>query len=516
MLNIKTLRVLNLLFILLIISEIIFLIVYPTVWPGSIWFTLPFVFLNGLSAVSYKTIIHVIAFLIVNLTPIIISLCNIFEFDYFMAFNGETLISIDKLNSENLKKIKPNLDGGELFKIMREINENTSKHYISQHIPVVIFLGIFQFTFIIFCILLWKTRSWKWIKKSKLNNDKKNVYFVYKLEETLFELINMILRSFIYFFASPAVDGIFTVDITYRELLTIAVPTMLFLVILNINTILCQLYVDKKVVSQIYHGLDDKQILLESSTYFLKKIYKKILKFLGKESKFDINKSRFDEWRFIPESNISLLEIISVKNHETIINDDNDEIVSVENDKSIPKNEQNIEISFNAESDVMIQTNYPLPKTSKMKEYWFYYYEITILSNPNNDETIIAIGFAPKKYSTSRLPGCDTHSVGFHSDEGRIFHNEGYTGSKYAERWGEVNDVIGCGYCPNTGQVFFTMNGKYLGIAYTGLFHTWYPTIGSNGVCNLKVNFGQEEFKYKEADGMGIVAMVSHKADDLF
>ncbi|GBC10304.1 hypothetical protein RclHR1_09500002 [Rhizophagus clarus] len=326
----------------------------------------------------------------------------------------------------------------------------------------------------------------------------------------------MILRSFIYFFASPAVDGIFTVDITYRELLTIAVPTMLFLVILNINTILCQLYVDKKVVSQIYHGLDDKQILLESSTYFLKKIYKKILKFLGKESKFDINKSRFDEWRFIPESNISLLEIISVKNHETIINDDNDEIVSVENDKSIPKNEQNIEISFNAESDVMIQTNYPLPKTSKMKEYWFYYYEITILSNPNNDETIIAIGFAPKKYSTSRLPGCDTHSVGFHSDEGRIFHNEGYTGSKYAERWGEVNDVIGCGYCPNTGQVFFTMNGKYLGIAYTGLFHTWYPTIGSNGVCNLKVNFGQEEFKYKEADGMGIVAMVSHKADDLF
>jgi hypothetical protein len=110
-----------------------------------------------------------------------------------------------------------------------------------------------------------------------------------------------------------------------------------------------------------------------------------------------------------------------------------------------------------------------------------------------------------------RLPGCNTHSVGFHSDEGRIFHNEKYTGSKYAEKWGEVNDVIGCGYCPYTGQIFFTMNGKKLGIAYTGLFHNWYPTIGSNGHCSLKVNFGQEEFKYKEANGMSVAGIISQR-----
>jgi hypothetical protein len=59
------------------------------------------------------------------------------------------------------------------------------------------------------------------------------------------------------------------------------------------------------------------------------------------------------------------------------------------------------------------------------------------------------------------------------------------------------------------------MNGKYLGIAYSGLFHTWYPTIGSNGVCSLKVNFGQEDFNYKEANGMGVTGMISHKADDI-
>ncbi|CAG8731042.1 21066_t:CDS:2, partial [Rhizophagus irregularis] len=87
------------------------------------------------------------------------------------------------------------------------------------------------------------------------------------------------------------------------------------------------------------------------------------------------------------------------------------------------------------------------------------------------------------------LPGCNTHSVGFHSDEGRR-----YTGSKYDEKW--VN--------------------KYLGIAYIGLFYTWYPSIGSNCVCSLKVNFGQDEFKYKETGGMGITGIISHEADDIF
>ncbi|PKC01305.1 hypothetical protein RhiirA5_421779 [Rhizophagus irregularis] len=134
-----------------------------------------------------------------------------------------------------------------------------------------------------------------------------------------------------------------------------------------------------------------------------------------------------------------------------------------------------------------------IPSSSSLPvKYWFYYYEITILSNPSNDKTIIAVGFAPKKYSTNRLPGCNTHSVGFHSDEDRIFYNEGI----------QVQNMM--------------RNGKYLGIAYIGLFYTWYPSIGSNCVCSLKVNFGQDEFKYKETGGMGITGIISHKADDIF
>ncbi|CAB5192797.1 unnamed protein product [Rhizophagus irregularis] len=309
-------------------------------------------------------------------------------------------------------------------------------------------------------------------------------------------------------------------NITYRVRFFIAIPTLIFLTILLINTYLCMIRIDDEFILLIY-GSENKQILLQNIKEYLKKVLKDFLHFLGKKSESNehIKKLGVNAWKFIPESRILLNEIV-------IVSDENDKNT---NNNTFKKDHECVEIDFNTKFDVMIQTNYPLLNinntnnipsdttalnistlsTSLPAKYWFYYYEITILLNENNDKTIIAIGLASKNYSTNRLPGCNIHSVGFHSDEGRIFHNEKYTGSKYAEKWGEVNDVIGCGYYPNTGQVFFTMNGKNLDTAYTGLFHTWYPTIGSNGTCKLKVNFGQEEFMYKEANGMSVAGIIS-------
>ncbi|RGB38006.1 hypothetical protein C1646_756252 [Rhizophagus diaphanus] len=98
---------------------------------------------------------------------------------------------------------------------------------------------------------------------------------------------------------------------------------------------------------------------------------------IEKEPDLDLKKLSFNEWKFVPKSEISICEYISVKHDKNTL--------------------KTIEISFNAESDVMIQTNYPLPNVFI--------------------------------------------KVGFHSDEGRTFHNEGYTGSKYAEKWGEINEA---------------------------------------------------------------------------
>jgi hypothetical protein len=50
-----------------------------------------------------------------------------------------------------------------------------------------------------------------------------------------------------------------------------------------------------------------------------------------------------------------------------------------------------------------------------------------------------------------------------------------------------------------------------LSIAYTDLFYKWYPTIGSDGNCSLVVNFGQKEFKYKEANSMSVAGIISQE-----
>ncbi|CAB4418727.1 unnamed protein product [Rhizophagus irregularis] len=100
---------------------------------------------------------------------------------------------------------------------------------------------------------------------------------------------------------------------------------------------------------------------------------------------------------------------------------------------------------------------------------------MTILSNKNIDETIIAIDSLPKNHSTDRLLVVIHIQLDFIQTKVEHFTMKGY-------------------------QV---QNMQENGVKYRlhRLFHTtWYPTIGSNGVCSLKVNFGQEEFKYKEAN----------------
>ncbi|CAB4389872.1 unnamed protein product [Rhizophagus irregularis] len=567
MLSVKNLRILNFLLIFIIISETVLLIIYPfyikfrITSTSSLWITVPFVLFNGVSVIFYKTILHFVAFLIVNFAPIGITLCNIFKFDYFLEFGSQILIElsngtvskyIEEINKLN-NIIDPDNKTEMINKAKDEINEISSKYYIREYIPLMIILGIFQFTLIVICVLL--LGSWKWIRESKLSDNRRNINIIYQLERILLLisvsfsgialsislfvfgiLINMTSKMiqkcskklYVLFYLAIIIEivllfvmligynypsiifsninngNITSGGVTLRVEIFMITLFLFFLIILIINTRLCQNYIDENIILQRKKSKSDESYL----------------KTLG-----------INAWKFIPESRFLLLNIIKIDDEtdneddeiENVYNGETDKIKIVDNDK----NDDNIKIYFNAKSDVMIQTNYPLSNINNIPfdtialnmhtsstqpiEYWFYYYEITISSNPNNDKTIIAIGLATKNYSINRLPGCDTHSVGFHSDEGRTFHNEGYTGSKYAEKWGKVNDVIGCGYCPNTGQIFFTMNGKNLGIAYTSLFYNWYPTIGSNGFCSLNVNFGQKEFKYKEANGMSVAGIISQE-----
>ncbi|CAG8523082.1 19115_t:CDS:2 [Gigaspora margarita] len=201
-------------------------------------------------------------------------------------------------------------------------------------------------------------------------------------------------------------------------------------------------------------------------------------------------------WEWDPDETLSRQEIVTVMDESKII-------------------------KFTKRLDSMIQTNYPffIPQTEGDVVYeapfgqpetmphrqgqMLHYFEVTILANPDPRNTIIAVGLATKPYPSFRLPGWNIHSVGFHSNGKK--YNDSYRGYEYSQAWGNAGDTIGCGYNPDVGHVFFTKNGQFLGNAFMGIRHVWFPTIGSNGPCTIKTNFGdgEDEYRFESARGYG-------------
>lgn len=113
--------------------------------------------------------------------------------------------------------------------------------------------------------------------------------------------------------------------------------------------------------------------------------------------------------------------------------------------------------------------------------------------------TNVAVGLATKPYPTFRLPGWNKYSVAYHSN-GDKSYNYPFTASPLGPPLRE-GDVLGVGYKPRTGTVFFTRNGRKTEEAFTGL-GKWnlFPTIGADGPCSVHVNLGQAGFVFIEAN----------------
>ncbi|KAI9834012.1 MAG: Rsp5p-dependent ubiquitination, sorting of cargo proteins at the multivesicular body [Phylliscum demangeonii] len=153
--------------------------------------------------------------------------------------------------------------------------------------------------------------------------------------------------------------------------------------------------------------------------------------------------------------------------------------------------EARTEIEF-FDSACSVQSNLPVPKQNEV-----YYWEAKIYDKP--DATLVSIGMATKPYPLFRLPGWHRHSVAYTST-GHRRYNQPFTATTY----GPVilqGDVIGVGYRPRTGTVFFTRNGKKLDdVAHALRTQNLFPTVGANGPATVHVNFGQSGFVYIEAN----------------
>ncbi|KAG0351584.1 Rsp5p-dependent ubiquitination, sorting of cargo proteins at the multivesicular body [Podila minutissima] len=150
------------------------------------------------------------------------------------------------------------------------------------------------------------------------------------------------------------------------------------------------------------------------------------------------------------------------------------------------------ELAFQ-DQEASVQTNLPLPKQQEV-----YYWEVKMFEKSPN--TVVSVGVSTKPYPATRLPGWNRQSVAYFSKDGQKYCNSPFSGYPYGPIYFE-GDVVGCGYRPRTGTIFFTRNGKRLEDAYTGMMrHNLFPTVGATGPCVLHVNFGQSGFVFVEAN----------------
>ncbi|RKF79724.1 Protein ssh4 [Golovinomyces cichoracearum] len=149
------------------------------------------------------------------------------------------------------------------------------------------------------------------------------------------------------------------------------------------------------------------------------------------------------------------------------------------------------EIEF-FDSECTTMTNLPIPKQNEV-----YYWESKIYDKP--ESTLISIGVATKPYPLFRLPGWHKYSVAYLST-GHRRNNQPFHGLLYGPGFVQ-GDVVGVGYRPRTGTIFFTRNGKRLEDVAHGLkSQNLFPAVGANGPCSVHVNFGQSGFVFIEAN----------------
>ncbi|KAG6609814.1 Ran-binding protein 9 [Phytophthora cinnamomi] len=188
------------------------------------------------------------------------------------------------------------------------------------------------------------------------------------------------------------------------------------------------------------------------------------------------------------------------------------------NDRSVRAN-----VPFPASFYVAVFKRRVHDKTSKKESFVYLigatesgYFEISIshpIARPSPHSTrngrvkMTAIGLVLSTFPlVGKQPGWTIPSFGYHGDNGKLY--SAFPWKPFGPRFG-VDDTVGCGIWRKTREddrrVFFTHNGNNITSPYlpgggryipSGNDHEWFPAVGLDSPDTIRVNFGQQPFKY--------------------
>ncbi|KAF3316832.1 hypothetical protein TWF173_001494 [Orbilia oligospora] len=138
-------------------------------------------------------------------------------------------------------------------------------------------------------------------------------------------------------------------------------------------------------------------------------------------------------------------------------------------------------------------TKYPVSPYANL-----FYYEITIVQIGQG----FYLGFTtdcPSLHDEVGIDVCSKASFGLSSNSGCASvsgKGEASTSSGNAEIKVGTGDIVGCGYDQESHEIFWTLNGKYLGIYVAGVRLRLWPMI-SGADLDIDTNFGAKDFVWK-------------------
>ncbi|CAM9414328.1 unnamed protein product [Chrysoparadoxa australica] len=130
------------------------------------------------------------------------------------------------------------------------------------------------------------------------------------------------------------------------------------------------------------------------------------------------------------------------------------------------------------------------------------YFELEILPGAVDSQLqCVVIGLSSSGFCLrGKMPGWDSASYGYHGDDGGIFHSNGTMQRQYGEPFGP-GDTVGAGVDYSNGDgkrgnIFFTKNGRNLGVAFADVTGAFYPTVGIDSSAPVRLNLGARPFMY--------------------